>query len=152
MISTNYIYNNEAIGAISIASVLRHCKKMSYAKSLLILPFFSHKETTRYLKNGNTKIDTLEEFLVKKIECFSNFEERYYSLIPVSINSIFILKELSIIDIREGFLTYVDNNSFDFEHKDLGKRAKDIIKGSEKLSILLKEDADKLYLQLRIKL
>ncbi|WP_236895464.1 three component ABC system middle component [Clostridium beijerinckii] len=146
------LYNNEAIGAISIASVLKYAKRITYAKALLILPFFAHKETTAFLKNNSVKVRSLEELIVKKFEYFSNFEDRYYSLIPVSINSILILKELNIIDIDEGIITYIDNANINFNDKLLGKRAKNIINGSERLAKILEEDVDSLYLQLRIEI
>lgn len=148
--SISNIYNNEATGVVSILSVLRHSKKMCYAKALLILPILAHKETVFFLKRKNTVIRSIEEFIVKKSRCFSNLNNRYYDLLTVSINSILLLKEMKLIKLENGYLEYCEDNKFDYTFNNLGKRAKNIIKASEKLSYLLEDDVEKLYLQLKV--
>lgn len=152
MTNTRTIYNNELIGLISIISVLNHHKKMSLGKSLLILPFITHKNTLKILNSKNVKIRSLEEFIVKYPSSFSNFNERYYSLLPVSINSNILLNRMNLINIENGSLILSEINKFEVDNVTLGNRAKDIILGAEKLSELLKDDAHNLYLQLRVKL
>lgn len=153
MNNSNYVYNNEAIGAITIAAVLRYKDQMSYAKGLLILPFLMHSNTASFLKNSTTKVRSVEELIAKKPQFFTNFNRRYESLIPVSINSFFLLKEMRVIKVSKGNLNYLRDNPLDLDNNLLlGKRGQNIIKASEKLSILLEEDASNLYLQLRIEL
>lgn len=152
MNNSNYVYNNEALGAITIAAVLRYINQMSYAKALLILPFLMHLNTVSFLKNSATKVRSVEELIAKKPQFFANFNRRYESLIPISINSIFILKEMRVIEISKGKLNYSADNHLDLDNSLLGKRVENIIKASEKLSKLLEEDASNLYLQLRIEL
>ncbi len=62
----NYIYNNEAIGIVAIASVLRYSNSMSLSKALLILPIVAHKETVNFLKNKKTVVRSIEELVTKK--------------------------------------------------------------------------------------
>lgn len=145
-------YNNELIGAIAIISILQHVKTLSYAKALLIYPMVSHKELLNFLKSENTIIRGLEELLAKKPNLFANFNERYFSLLSISIDSMCLLEQLGIAKMKNGVLLYNESNNFDFESSDLGKRAHAIIKGSKKLSVILQEEVSTLYLQLRVEI
>ncbi len=148
-----YLYNNEAIGAIGIAAVLRNCKALSYSKSMLILPFLFHNETVSILKRSNSVVRSTEEIIVKKIGSFGNFNARYYSLLPVSINSIMLLKQIGEIEITETAIAIKMDSKLDLTNKSLGNRAQDIIKAAPKLSdILSEEDDQSIYLKLRIQL
>jgi len=146
------VYNNELIGLISIMSVLKYHKEMSIGKAMLILPFFSHKNTLKILKRKNIKIRSLEEFIIKYPSSFSNFDERFQSLLTISINSIILLNRMKLINIKNGHLFLVEQNEFELENKSLGNRAKEIIQGAENLSQILLEDTNNLYLQLRVEL
>lgn len=152
MISQKSIYHNELIGLISILSTLKYQKEMSLGKSMLILPFISHKNTLNILKKKNVKIRSLEEFIVKYPSNFSNFDERFQSLLPTSINSIILLKRMKLINIKKGNLFLSDNCKFELQNKSLGNRANEIVQASEKLSEILSEYTPNLYLQLRVKL
>lgn len=145
-------YNNELIGLISILAVLNEHKKMSMGKALLILPLISHRNTLKTLNNKRVKIRSFEEFIVKYPSNFSNFNERFFSLITVSINSSILLCRMNLISIEGGSLILSEENKFDFEEMTLGNRAKDVIAGAEVISQLLKEDTHNLYLQLRVEL
>ncbi|MFJ9203248.1 three component ABC system middle component [Bacillus velezensis] len=146
------VYNNELIGLISIISVLKHHKKMSLGKVLLILPFFSHGDTLNLLKSKRVKIRSLEEFIVKYPSGFSSFNDRYYSLLTTSINSIILLKRMQLIIITKGQISVKEDFNFELENKSLGNRAKDIVQASQKLSEILMESTFNLYLQLRVKI
>lgn len=146
------IYNNELIGLISIISVLKHHKEMSLGKVLLILPFFSHGNTLNLLKSKRVKIRSLEEFIVKYPSSFSSFNDRYYSLLTTSINSIILLKRMQLIIITKGQVSVKEDFNFELENKSLGNRAKDIVQASQNLSEILMESTHNLYLQLRVKI
>ncbi|AZV64354.1 MULTISPECIES: three component ABC system middle component [Bacillus cereus group] len=152
MSNQNTIFHNELIGLISIMSILRYQKKISLGKSMLIYPFYAHKNTLNVLKRKNIKIRSIEELIVKYPSNFSNFNERFYSLLPVTINSIIILNRMKLINIRNGYLYLNEENSFDLMNDGLGKRVKDIVQASEKLNDILKEDTKNLYVQLRVRL
>ncbi len=148
-----YLYNNEAIGAIGIAAVLRNCQAMSYSKALLILPFLFHEETVTSLKRSNSVLRSAEEIMVKKVGSFGNFNARYYSLLPVSINSIMLLKQIGELEITETAIARKMESKLDLTNSSLGKRAQNLIKAAPKLSdILSEEDDQSLYLKLRIQL
>lgn len=150
---SHFIYNNEAIGAIGIASVIKHCQSLSYSKSLLILPFLFHEDTVSTLKRSNSIIRSSEEMMVKKVNNFGNFNARYYSLLPISINSLMLLNHIGEIIITEKHILNSLQNKIDYTNLTLGKRAQNIIKASPKLAeLLLNEDDKSLYLNLRIQL
>lgn len=148
-----YLYNNEAIGAFSIAAVLKSANALSYSKSLLILPFLFHEETTSFLKRSNAVARSSEEIIVKRVEHFGNFNARYYSLLPVSINSIMILKQMGEINISKTNISLRPEGKLSLDSNNIGKRAESIIKAAPKLAnLLLEEDDQSLYLKLRIQL
>lgn len=148
-----YTYNNEAIGAIGIAAVLKKCQALSYSKSLLILPFLFHEETVSTLKRSNAVIRSAEEMMIKKMGNFGNFNARYYSLLPISINSIIILQQIGELTINENSISFNQQGKIDFNSSSLGKRAQNIIKAAPKLAeILAEEDDQSIYLKLRIQL
>jgi hypothetical protein len=148
-----YLYNNEAIGAIGIAAVLNECQALSYSKSLLILPILFHEDTVSALKRSNSVIRSAEELMIKKTSRFGNFNARFYSLLPISLNSIMLLKQMGEIIITERSVCNSPQNKIDFNNAPLGKRAQNIIKAAPKLAELLSsEDDQSLFLKLRIQL
>jgi hypothetical protein len=147
------IYNNEGIGAITMASVLEHCQELSYSKAMLILPVLFHDESVTALKRSNAVLRSSEELMAKKVGLFGNFNARFYSLLPISINSLLILKDMGVIDIKEKMVSIRNNNQLDFSDQSLGKRAEGLIKASSRLAeILTSEDDQSLYLKFRIQL
>ncbi|HDX9579644.1 TPA: hypothetical protein ROX88_003239 [Bacillus pseudomycoides] len=154
-ITMSSLYNNEIIGAFSIFEVTRHLQTISCAKAMLILPLVSHDQTVSYLRRYNVK--SIEQLIVRKPEYFSNFNQRFTSLFTTSINSILILNTLNVITIKKGSLIEFNSNKeseifYQNDKKILGTRAINIIKASDKLSELLDDSVENLYLQLRVKL
>ncbi|MBB3907314.1 three component ABC system middle component [Anoxybacteroides rupiense] len=153
MVRSHSIYNNELIGSIAILAVLEKLESLSVSKVFLILPLVFHKNTVDFLKKKNTVIRGMEEFVIKKPEYFTNFNERYFSLLLVSLNSLILLIELKLIRIEKEKVYLLDKDILeDYKSYDLGKRAEDIIKSSEKIAILLQDKAENLYLQLRVEI
>lgn len=146
------IYHNELIGIISLLSILQYHKEMSLGKACLILPFFAHKSTLGILKRKNSKIRSLEELIVKYPSSCSNYNERFQSLLPVTLNSIILLKRMGLVNLKDGILSLNKQNNFELENKSLGNRAKDIVQASKKLADILVDDTSNLYLQLRVEL
>lgn len=152
MNSNNYIFNNEAIATVAIGSVFKNSREMTLAKAMLILPFLFHPNTLSALKDHRTVFRSLEEFIVKKPTSFVNFNGRFQMLLPVSINAIMILKEIGVISIKRSLIAYRGDIPFDVEQNNIGTRASNIIAGAAKLSKLLDEDVNTLYLKLKIEL
>ncbi|MER1986617.1 MAG: three component ABC system middle component [Solibacillus sp.] len=146
------LYNNELIAAISILSVLKHLKQGTTALLVLVLPIISEKKTLNFLAKQNTKIRSIEELILKNPETIVNFNNRYLSNLGTSINAIFLLKEMQLIQINGNVISYIDDNEIDFSSKQLGARLEKIINCSEKLSYILEDKIENIYLQLRVNL
>ena len=145
-------HNNELIVGIAILAVLQKCRKIEISKALLIQPILSYKGIIEFLKNKRTKVRSIEELIVKKNIAFTNFNTRYLENLEVSINSIFLFRQLGLLTFKNNELIYLENY-FDFCDKTLGNHALDIIAASYSISdILKKEDASNLYLSLRVEL
>ncbi|GGJ13053.1 three component ABC system middle component [Paenibacillus hunanensis] len=146
------IYNNEVFAALVIYNVIKKMNTIELTKALLIMPFISHKQTMKFLKNENTRINGIEEFIVKKPRFFLNFNDRYYSLLTVSLNSIMLLAELEVVSIENDWLLVNEMKPMDITLENCGERIFDVTKAIDKLSKLLNEKKENLYLQLRVEL
>ncbi len=139
------LYHNELLGAVSIASVLKH-NDLSNAQVLFVLPLLFHNETLNYFLNHNPR--NIKSFASNNSKIIANFDNRLYSLLPITINSILIAKKLGLINIEKDRLSFKD---LDFE-ADLGNRAKKIMLASKKIATILKTETSDLFFHLKVKL
>ncbi|MEF2095141.1 three component ABC system middle component [Bacillus sp. CFBP9009] len=155
--NNNYVnlYNNEIIGCIGIYSVTKHMKSISSAKALLILPMVFQNDLLSYMGRSNVDVKSIEQLILRKPDLLSNFNERFYSLLQVSVNSILILNALNFLTINpDGKIELLGERDFipSYEKEEIGKRAFQIINVSYKVAKLLEDKVENLYLQLRVKL
>lgn len=146
MISKNY--NNIGIALIAIQATLREAETLPLSKVVLIYPFFTSDNLTKFLARKNSNIKSIEQLIAEKTLWFANFNNRYYDALPHSMNAIQLL-----IDTKK--VTFEDNlyKNTDFIYKNkMGKRAMRINKGAQKLSVLLNDTTENLYSNLRIEL
>jgi len=146
-------YNNVGIGLVALLSVVRYFDVLDYAKVLLIQPLMLHNPLVNHVKKHNVVIKGIEDLTISKVEYFLNYNDRYYSLLPLSINTILIANKMNFLELRDNKIIVNQSNieTFDFKAKSLGKRAKNIISASERISKLLREDSKELYFKLRVK-
>lgn len=148
----NSFYNNELITGIAILSALKKAKTLEISKALLIQPLLSYSGILNFVKKGTVKIRSIEELIIKRNITFTNFNKRYFENLSLSINSIFLLKQLKLIAI-EGNKLIRTEEQFDFDNNALGDRAKEVISAASNLAEMIKrEDASNLYLSLRIEI
>ncbi|MBC9785947.1 hypothetical protein H1S01_15790 [Heliobacterium chlorum] len=152
MLNKRSVVNNEFIGALSIYYVLIHLKEISVSKAMLILPFVAHKGTVDFLKNKNTIINSLEELMVKKPTFFSNYNQRYYSFLPITFNSIALLLEIKLVRLYKNKIIISKNVPMPSSSSNIGVRAYNIIQSSFKLAHVLRDEEINLYLQLRVQI
>ncbi|WP_339173774.1 three component ABC system middle component [Solibacillus sp. FSL R5-0691] len=146
------LYNNELICAISIYYVLTHLKTISITKVMLIYPLVSHKETLDFLRSKNTKIRSLEELIIKKPDYFSNFNDRFYSFLILTINSLTLLLEMGLVSVVNNQLIINPDKIIGNNKIEMGVRAFSIFEAAPKLSVILEDEDINLYLQLRVEL
>jgi len=139
------IYHNELLGAIAITVVVKQVE-LTYAKSLFVLPFLFHNETVNVFIEYSP--NNFKTFVSNNSKLVANFNNRFYSLLPISINSILIARELQWINYEKGLIYFKD---FDFS-QDYGIRAKKIINISHKIADILKTDLTELFYHLKVEL
>ena len=130
-------------------------KKLDYSTLLLINPILLHNQTTNYLKSKTTKPKGIDDLITSKIEFFIDFNERYYSFLPLSINTILIAQKLNFIETNNNIIipNKKEIEKFEFDSQELGNRANAIIEASQKLVELLKKESTRsLYLKLRVEI
>ncbi|NOQ75251.1 MAG: hypothetical protein GQ574_24780 [Crocinitomix sp.] len=118
-----YVYNNEAISSCIFLSILDDVENIDIPRSCLILPFLLDDRTVNYL-NNNIDIDfNLEEMISDSPRLFTSFNKRYLSLLPVTINSLILLRKSAQILIGT-HISKLDTDVFD--SADLGQRFRKI--------------------------
>lgn len=129
--NTYYIYNNEAIACCVLYSVVRIIKAIDYSKYCLILPFLLDDRTIIKLKESDAS--TIEEFIKQNIDIFGNFNQRYLSLLPITINSSIMLSDFHIIRINDD-ISLMSDSELDFS--DSGDRLGKILSVVDKFCIM----------------
>ncbi|XCN71185.1 MAG: three component ABC system middle component [Candidatus Electrothrix aestuarii] len=143
------LFNNIGVCSLAIAFVVQHLDRLTLAKALLIIPLITNAELLKYLARKTTKNQTIEQLIVKKPKCFSNFNARYYDALLVSINSIQLLVEIGLLELVDGKIITTERLNYD---KSMGKRAEKIFKASSNLADLVNSDIEDLYINLRVQL
>ncbi|MDD6003715.1 MAG: DUF6521 family protein [Bacteroidales bacterium] len=126
-----YIYNNEAIACCTLYSIIRIVKELDYSKYCLILPFLLDDKTIVKLKESETV--TIEDFIKQNIDIFGNFNQRYLSLLPITINSSIMLSDFHLIRIDDT-ISLMSDSELDFS--DSGDRLGKILSVVDKFCIM----------------
>jgi len=141
-------YNNLAIEAFGIASVMGVMSRpVAISKLLLIPPIISHKPLVQNLSRKNTRVMSFEKYLVDHLSFFINFNGRFYDRLIGSVNAIQLLNELGFIEFIDGGCTLRKAIIID---KSMGGRAERISKASSNIASLISTSVEDLYLNLRI--
>jgi len=143
------LYNNLGICSLSIAFTLQRVGRLSLSQALLIMPIVAHEELLQYMARKSTNFNSIEQIIVRKPECFLNFNARFYDGLTVSLNAIQFLSEIDFIklDGRDIISIY----SFSYE-KSMGKRANKIFTASSHIAEFVGSNTLNLYTNLRIEL
>lgn len=142
-------YNNVAINAFAISSVLKHVGFLTLPKLALILPIVAHRDMVKQLAHGRFQFVSFEQYLIENIGYFSNFNERYLGSIKATVNAIQFLTDIGIVRLEDGGVVIATPIPFD---KTMGKRAERIQRASANIAGLISGNADVFYLNARIEL
>lgn len=145
-----YTYNNEAIASCIFLSILNNADEFDIARSCLILPFLLDDRTVNYLvRNKHVETD-LEQIIKEQPRLFVSFNKRYLSLLPVTINSLLLLKKSNQIKISVQISSI---GHLVFDEQNLGERFQKIEEITPKfLSVIEKYSTSQLYKMLKIQL
>lgn len=96
-----YLYNNEAIATSVLLSLITKLKEIEIAFAPLVLPFLLDNRTVNHLSKDNVSYAKLEEFIQSRQIYFSTFNNRFLSLLPITINALMILYKSCVIRIND---------------------------------------------------
>ncbi len=134
--------------SISIVYVAREYDgPLPVSKALLIAAFVSHRRLLDHLSRKNVTRPTIEKLLVERMDCFANFNARFYDNLCESINAIQFLVDVEIASIEERSLRLIKDLPAD---SSLGKRAQKIEKAASNIAFLLNHKSSDIYSSLRV--
>ncbi|MGP9797590.1 three component ABC system middle component [Halomonas sp. 86] len=141
-------YNNVGIGVVAIASVLNYSGSLTVPKALLVIPMIIHQPTLAHMAHKKVQSRGSAALATSWPKLFVNFNERFESCLPLSVNSIQLLVHLNYANLGQ---TIVRRDCLEID-KEFGQRAQKIEQAAQKISELLHESEEELYLNFRVHL
>ena len=123
MSKSYYVYNNEAIASLILEKALCLLNEIEIARFLLILPIVLEDRIIVKMRTGS--FSDFGEFVGKHPTLFANFNDRYLDLIPISINSLTLLKEMGVLTTRKNKIFHNPNHT-NFSKPILSNRLENI--------------------------
>ena len=114
-----YIYNNEAISTAVLMSVITKLKRINIALAPLVLPFLLDNRIVNHLLKDEANYENIEQFIQSKRLYFTSFNNRFLSLLPVTVNALMILQKSNVINITDIISI---KKEFEFDVNELGLR------------------------------
>lgn len=145
-----YIYNNEAISTAVLMSVITKLKRINVALAPLVLPFLLDNRIVNHLLKDEANYVNIEQFIQSKRLYFTSFNNRFLSLLPVTVNALMILQKSNVINITD---TISIKKEFEFDVNELGLRFTKIENAIPKFVALIKDySLSDLYIKFKIQL
>lgn len=143
------IYNNVALVASLLYSVLRRRRRINIAISAAILPLVLDESVCNLVENRHFSLMNILQIGKNKL---LNFNEQYYDALPVLVDGVSVLLDFKLILLTDGNLVFADNASRMQDNSE-SMRLEKIVR----VFSLLYHDAENmklsnLYRQLNIKL
>jgi hypothetical protein len=151
MSNSYYVYNNEAISALVIKKYLEFSKSIDISRLFIILPFLLDDNLVEILLTEN--FDNIESLIDKYPHLFSSFNDKYLELIPITINSFTLLKEMNDVIIENGIISYVEGGLVNLNESSIGDRIiKIFFSINPFIELSNKHDTSSLYKILKVRL
>lgn len=145
-----YIYNNEAISTAVLMSVITKLKQINIALAPLVLPFLLDNRIVNHLLKDEANYENIEQFIQSKRLYFISFNNRFLSLLPVTVNALMILQKSNVINITD---TISIKKEFELDVNELGLRFTKIENAIPKFVALIKDySLSDLYIKFKIQL
>nr|WP_231710266.1 three component ABC system middle component [Roseibium limicola] len=142
-------YNNLAINAFAISSILNEARFLTIPEIALILPIVAHRDTMRKLSNRSFRFVSFEQYLIDNIDHFYNFNDRFLAALTPTINALQFLLEIEVLQLEENGAAIVSALPFD---ASMGRRAKRVHRASANIAAMISGNAKVFYLNARIEL
>lgn len=151
-ISGYYIYNNVAIVACAIMSLLNVTSKISLSKVALLMPIILDDSISQKMRYQNYL--TFDAIITQNQINLSNFNNRYVDLLPQVVNGISLLLDLNLVRLQGECVEVIDTEFYQTYIKSCdSKRLCVINEISAKLLGMIKDtDVAKEYSKLNIEL
>jgi hypothetical protein len=151
MSNSYYVYNNEAISALVIKKYFEYSKSIDISRLFVILPILLDDNLVEILLSEH--FDNIESLIDKYPSLFSSFNVKYLELIPITINSFTLLKEMNDVIIKNGIISCVEGGLVNFNESSIGDRIiKIFFSISPFIELTNKYDTSSLYKILKIRL
>lgn len=139
-LSGYYIYNNVAITAFAIMSMLSVSSRIPLSKVALLMPMLLDDNITQKMTYQN--YNSFDSVITQNQIYLSNFNDRYTDLLPQVVNGISILLDLNLVSLYGEFVTIENAKNYEsMLSKCDSKRFISIQTAASKLLKLVK-DAD----------
>lgn len=102
-LSGYYVYNNVAITALAIMSMLSISSRIPLSKVALLMPMLLDDNITQKMVYQN--YNSLDSVVTQNQIYLSNFNDRYTDLLPQVVNGISILLDLNLVSLYGEFVT-----------------------------------------------
>lgn len=151
-ISGYYIYNNVAIVACAIMSLLNVTSKISLSKVALLMPIILDDSISQKMRYQNYQ--TFDAIITQNQIYLSNFNNRYVDLLPQVVNGISLLLDLNLVRLQGEYVEVIDTEFYPTYIKSCDSKRLCVINDiSAKLLGMLKDtDVAKEYSKLNIEL
>lgn len=102
-LSGYYIYNNVAITAFAIMSMLNVSPRIPLSKVALLMPMLLDDNITQKMAYQN--YNSFDSVVTQNQVYLSNFNDRYTDLLPQVVNGISVLLDLNLVSLIGEFIT-----------------------------------------------
>ena len=110
-ISGYYIYNNVAITAFAIMSMLNVSPRIPLSKVALLMPMLLDDNITQKMAYQN--YNSFDSVVTQNQVYLSNFNDRYTDLLPQVVNGISVLLDLNLVSLIGEFITIENMENYE---------------------------------------
>ena len=105
-----YIYNNVAIAACAIMSLLNVSPKIPLSKVAFLMPIMLDDGISQKMRYQ--KYQTFDAVITQNQIYLSNFNDRYVDLLPQVVNSLSILLDLNLVRLQGEYVVLIDTEFY----------------------------------------
>lgn len=105
-------YHNTPLIACSIIACLQYEQAIDIAKLSIIIPSLLDERICRYLHKSQDGIK-LANFMMLNQRNISNYNDRYYALLPHFSTALSMLMEMDIVVLKKGSVVALNTNIFE---------------------------------------
>lgn len=151
-ISGYYIYNNVAITACAIMSLLNVSPKIPLSKVALLMPIILDDGISQKMRCQNYR--SFDAVITQNQIYLSNFNDRFKDLLPQVVNSLSLLLDLNLVRLQGEYVEVLDEKYYHTYMKKCDSKRLFVINeiSAKLLGMIKNSDLARVYSKLNIKL